>query len=173
MTEVVNNFYMFVGLPGSGKSTFRKICMPNEHLIKYLSSDDYIESKAVEEGKSYKEVFETYIKPAIKNLNVEYDNAIQHSMDIVYDQVNLTPKIRKKKIARLPSSYKKTAIYFHIDNEELLRVNNERKKSGRDIPELVLSNMSTKLVVPTKEEGFDEVLVVMRHSDFKTLTKSK
>jgi len=67
----------------------------------------------------------------------------------------LTSKTRKKKLSKVPSLYRRSAVYFTITLEEALKRNKYRE--GKFIPESVLKSMHEQFLIPTFEEGFDYV----------------
>ena len=89
-------------------------------------------------------------------MNKLLEFAIKNSMSIVWDQTNLTPKCRKKKLNKIPSHYTKIAVYNQITLEEAMIRN--QKRPGKVIPPNVLRDMHKVFVPPTEEEGFDKVI---------------
>jgi hypothetical protein len=64
-------------------------------------------------------------------------------------------------LQQIPSNYKKVAIVFEIDDDELNRRLNERSNAtGKTIPPHVIKSMAQSYIPPTKSEGFDEVKFV-------------
>lgn len=154
----MSEFIMMVGIPCSGKSTYVRNEYSNWVV---LSTDDYIEEKAKEVGKTYGDVFKLYIKEAEQNLNRQLRAAIENNENIVWDQTNGTVKSRAKKLKSIPSQYHKTAIVVGVDLDVALRRNEERScKTGKFIPESVIKSMHSGQQPPTKEEGFDLVVTI-------------
>jgi predicted kinase len=158
--------YMLVGLPGSGKSTWinrktDKIGYP--HIV--LSTDEYIESEALREGKLYHEVFKEYIKDAEKFMQEDLETGIRKDIDIYWDQTNLTAKTRAKKLAKIPAHYKKIVVVFEIPEEEIKRRLEKRKnETGKFINPGIVENMLKTYERPTlggfSQEDFDEMIIV-------------
>lgn len=148
-------FYMLVGVPGSGKSTFIRKFMSKDYVI--LSTDDFIEEKANLENKTYSQVFQRYIKEATNQLNKNLMNATQLKKSIIWDQTNLTVANRKKKLDQIPDFYEKIAVYFKIphDLEERLA-----SRPGKTIPDDVMRNMINQLEKPSKAEGFTKIIEI-------------
>jgi len=94
-------FVMLIGLPGSGKSTFR-----NEHGEPYvvLSSDDFIEQRAIAEGVTYTEVFADAVDDASRHVHRNFREALANNASIMWDQTNLTPKKRRGEAPVMRSS---------------------------------------------------------------------
>lgn len=146
--------YMLIGVPGSGKTTWIK---NNKHNAVVLSTDDYIERVADKQGKTYSEVFKDAIGPASDQMEKDLIQATRNDQDIIWDQTNLTAKVRKQKLQRIPKSYKKIAVYFSVPQDLRDRL---ASRPGKTIPEPVIISMINQLQPPTKEEGFDEVVAV-------------
>lgn len=147
---------MLVGLPGSGKSTFSK------HFDGYrLSSDDYIEWSAQSTFQTYNEVFESTIEEAQKWMKNRMYDALHHESNIIWDQTNLTKKTRESKLINIPAlEYERICMFFDTPFETILKRNEERKLTGRNIPDTVLLQMKNSLQMPTVDEGFDRVYTI-------------
>ena len=150
--------YMFVGLPCAGKSTLREKLVSifgDEAVI--VSSDDYIEERATEAGLTYNDVFKDHIKAADLDMYSRLGNAQGHPgvKMFIWDQTNLTPKTRKKKLAHFPGDYNKIAVVFECDEE----VRQERllNRPGKIIPAHVDESMRETYVSPTLDEGFGSI----------------
>lgn len=150
---------MLVGLPGTGKSTWIAESGYWERTdTMILSTDNFIESVAAGEGKTYSEVFPIAIKQAEKNLEEALDYAIQRKMDIIWDQTNLSVASRRKKLQKIPSYYHKVAMVFSpTENHDAWL--NSPSRVGKVIPNNVLSSMRATFQMPSVEEGFDEILI--------------
>lgn len=153
---------MLVGAPGSGKSTWLKAHRENNKESFVLSTDAFIEYQAVRQGKTYNDVFKETFKEANQWLNDCLKCAVKDGTDMYWDQTNVNASSRKKKLARIPKDYKKVAVYFSCNRQELQKVNQERKEIGRSLPDNILESMLSQLTMPSKEEGFDEIIVVSR-----------
>ena len=153
---------MLVGLPGTGKSTWISESGFWAHPVTMiLSTDNFIETVASGEGKTYSEVFPMAIKAAEKNLEEGLDYAIQAGMNIVWDQTNLSVSSRKKKLQKIPAHYRKVAKVFLPTNEHEAWLNSP-ERAGKVIPKNVLDYMRATFQMPTVDEGFDEVIVPVR-----------
>lgn len=137
---------------------------------KLLSTDNYIKRYASlnssEHGiLSYDDVFNRAIGDAKASMQVDLEEAIQFNRSIIWDQTNLTPKVRKLKLKSIPDHYYKTAVYFTCDLWQALLDNIERSKScGKTIPVSVMQTMHNSFVVPTLKEGFDSIVHIDRSS---------
>ena len=146
-----------VGIPCSGKSTYVNKLRDYEYWkdAVVLSTDNYIEEQAKRLGMTYNEVFQDCIDEATRQLEMSFVRAKEEGKRIIWDQTNLSIKTRKKKLTKVPSIYKRTAVWFQVDLEEALKRNETRE--GKFIPESILKRMYHQFEVPTLEEGFDFV----------------
>ena len=171
MTELV----MLVGIPTSGKSTFAKTLLSQPYWSNavILSTDNYIEKIAKECNKTYNEIFDDVIPDATRELELQMSMAKDKGKDIIYDQTNLSKKTRKNKLSKIPSFYRRTAVYFQVSLEEALERNKHRE--GKFIPESILKRMYHQFEIPTYAEGFDFIengtrtLDEQAHQDLKDL----
>jgi tRNA uridine 5-carbamoylmethylation protein Kti12 len=149
---------MLAGIPTSGKSSFIKRLLEDHQWkdVVVLSTDNYIERIAKELNTTYNEIFSDVISESTRQLDISLNMAKEKGKDLIWDQTNLTTKTRKKKLSRIPSSYKRTCIYFKISLEEALIRNKHRK--GKFIPENTLNKMYEQFEIPTIAEGFDFII---------------
>jgi predicted kinase len=170
----MSTFYMLVGLPGSGKSTWTdrfkrkhqselneqsfKSNTPFQWNLSVISTDNIIQHIANEHRLTYNDVFD--------NITYSFAEKITHKLAkfafdrndiVIWDQTNLTVKSRGKKLAMVPPHYKKIAVSFDtpIDLNERLA-----NRPGKVIPADVMSRMIVSWDRPIKEEGFDEIIYV-------------
>lgn len=161
---------VMVGLPGSGKSTyvdqanFARLHVDEsneERFYMVLSTDDYIEEKAKELGSTYTEVFQDYIKEAEANLKDRLKEALDNGYNIVWDQTNLRKKKRASILNSITSDYKKIAVEFITPIEEIMKRNKDRAAAtGKFIAEHIINSMNESRERVTKDEGFDDIIVV-------------
>jgi predicted kinase len=148
---------MLCGLPTCGKSTYveklKKLDYWKNAIV--LSTDNYIEKQAQRMGMTYNDIFDDVIDDATRELELEFNMAKENGRGIIWDQTNLSIKTRRKKLSKLPSSYRRCAVYFEISLEEALERNKHRE--GKFIPESILKRMWHQFEIPTIVEGFDYV----------------
>ena len=145
--------YMFIGLPGTGKSTFLGQFYKEEQNPVIISSDSFIERFAHLCGMTYNEAFPLVMARGIpdKFIRKRTKKAISEGRDVLWDQTNLTVKSRKSKMRQLPG-YKFEALVFEKPPEDLWKKNLDRP--GKTISKRVLIQMEHSYQAPTKDEGF-------------------
>jgi predicted kinase len=149
----MSKLYMLIGVPGSGKSTWIAGQDWTRDCV-LVSTDKLIDIEAGRQGKTYNEVFSSYIDTATKLMNDDVREAVAEGKDIIWDQTNTSRKSRKAKLAMVPGYYKIAVVFATPEKEEWQRRINSRP--GKMIPEGVLKAMAQGLQIP--EEGeFDEI----------------
>lgn len=147
-----------IGVPGSGKSTFVKNFLKENPNYVTISTDDYIQAKADEEGVKYSDVFTKYIGHAEKLFKEQVATHLNNGDNIIIDRTNISLKTRNKVLSHVPKNYEKLAIIFEIDRKELDRRLLQRDyEEGKHIPSNVIDDMIKRYVPPTNAEGFDEI----------------
>ena len=129
---------IFIGLQGSGKSTFYQQQFSKTHLR--LNLDMLNKSRWRED--------------------ILLNAFIESKQSFVVDNTNPTIAARGKYIALAKQKhFKLVAYYFDISFELALAQNNQR--TGKEcIPERGLRNAFNSMQKPTLEEGFDEIYFV-------------
>ena len=150
-------FYMLIGVPASGKSTWRGQYTGDAAVI---STDDILEQTATASGRTYNEVFKENIKFATQLATERAKEAFAADKDVIWDQTNLTKKSRKPKLDMVPEHYRRDAVFFETPSEEewQRRLNS---RPGKNIPWNVLMGMASTLERPDPEEGWNIVEYVM------------
>ena len=143
--------YMLIGLPASGKSTWVE---KNKGDALVISSDNLIEAYAADHGITYNEVFKEQIKIATLVVKTEAQKAFAADQDVIWDQTNITKKIRASKLAMVPEHYHKTAVFFAtpLEEEWQRRLNS---RPGKSIPAHILDSMVEMLEMPDASEGWN------------------
>jgi predicted kinase len=149
--------YLLIGVPGSGKSTWLSKQDLSNAVV--LSTDNYVEHFAKLNNKTYTEIFKSVIGEATRLMHEDLRQAIRDRKDIYWDQTNLTAKTRAGKLAQIPGTYEKVAVYFPTPSDaELAR--RLAARPGKTIPANVVLGMKSQLEPPTLAEGFDDITVV-------------
>lgn len=125
---------IFVGIQGSGKSSFYKERFFNTHLRINL---DMLKTRHREE--------------------VLLKACIEMQQPFVVDNTNPTIQARAKYIgAARAARFRVTAYYFQSSVQEAIRRNNLRSGKER-IPPQAIGGTAKRLQLPTLSEGFDEL----------------
>jgi len=146
--------YQLIGVPGSGKSTWVKNQIWALGLT-VVSTDNFVEAYANQQGRTYSEVFEDYMPTAIDLMIQQVAFAQQHGHTVIWDQTSTTAASRRKKFRMLPD-YQHIAVVFKTpDPEELSR--RLASRPGKIIPEEIVKDMIDRFEMPTLAEGFQEI----------------
>ncbi len=163
---------IMVGLPNSGKSTFVR-----ENLKEYtiLSRDSYIidyyntkfanislKSRLTTYNDIYGEIHRT------KESRQEFDSAFerychkinQEESRVVIDMTMMSMSSRRKMLNKF-KTFTADCIVLLTGAEELEKRELERSKVGKAIPRDVYFNMSKSFIMPTVEEGFETVSIML------------
>jgi predicted kinase len=151
--------YMFVGVPCSGKSSYLvKFMTPGTPQAVVLSTDNIIEDIGHKYGITYDMCFRDLIQFAENQMFRNLAFHLQRPVDIIWDQTNLSPKVRAKKLALIPADFKKIAVNFAVPSPDVLKIRNTRP--GKTIPDQAMEAMIEKYIPATLDEGFDEIINV-------------
>ena len=146
--------YQLIGVPGSGKSTW----IANQDWaidIPVVSTDNFVEAYAKEQGKTYSEVFDEYMPIAVKLMANQALVCQANGLDVIWDQTSTTRASRARKFNTLPK-YEHIAVVFTTpEKEELAR--RLASRPGKNIPDHVMRSMIEHFEMPTEEEGFKEI----------------
>jgi tRNA uridine 5-carbamoylmethylation protein Kti12 len=155
---IQNYFYLMVGMPCSGKSTWI-----NGHVVTrrhpdnpvILDTDSLIENYAKIENTTYDQVFKKYINKATELFLENLDYYIISKRNIMIDRTNLTKVSRAKILNKVPNFYKKVAVVFNCSEEEMRKrlVN----RPGKHIPWKVIEDMKLRYEEPSIDEGFSSI----------------
>ncbi len=146
--------YQLIGVPGSGKSTW----VSNQDWAipcAYISTDKWVEIYAKEVGKTYSEVFTSFMPTAVDLMAKEVVAAREMGRDIIWDQTSTTVKSRLKKFNMLPDYYHIAVVFRTPEHKELMR--RLLSRPGKEIPDHVIASMIASWEEPTEEEGFKEI----------------
>jgi predicted kinase len=150
----MSKVYVLVGVPGSGKSTWIKnqiwaLGMP------VISTDNFVEDYARQQGKTYSEVFDEYMPTAVNLMAEQVVFYRDNGVDMIWDQTSTTVKSRSRKFSMLPD-YEHIAVVFDTPEwKELKRRLDSRE--GKHIPRKIVKSMIHNFEMPTEEEGYKEI----------------
>lgn len=154
MTKILT---LLIGLPASGKSTWRS---HNAAGSVALSTDDLIEEYAARQGETYNQVFADYIDAATTLFQNKFTAALNADQSIIIDRTNLTPKARDQYVRRARNrGYWIEGIVFRRPMTNLAHNEWNRRlvRPGKIIPLPTLISMFRSFKNPTLEEGFDAI----------------
>jgi len=151
---------VFIGLPASGKSTYRDQILSTRDNFEVASSDDLVLALA-DKGLTYNEAFKSVDRKDVeKKLNERIKELVKDGKNIIFDLTNMSKKGRRKKLASLTREYKKTAYVFLTDFETLEIRNKIRGQQGKYIPPSVIEGM-VKAFHPPMYDDFDEIRYIV------------
>lgn len=140
------DFYMYIGLPGSGKSTIAAA----QKGATIISSDAIREELYGNEkilGK-HDEVFGTMLRRTRE--------ALLKGETVCYDATNLTSRRRRGLLEQLPKGTTKHAVVVWARYSTCLKRNAERE---RKVEPDVIRRMLTQFDVPYYDEGWDDIAI--------------
>lgn len=147
--------YILIGVPGSGKSTWIENHKSWTQDCAIISTDYHIDQYARSVGKTYSEVFEEYMPTAVRLMADNVVTARNYDFNIIWDQTSTTVASRTKKFRMLPD-YRHIAVVFKTPSPgELQR--RLLNRPGKNIPDHVLKGMINGFVLPTMQEGYDQI----------------
>lgn len=147
------NLIMLVGIPGSGKTT-HSAELSKKYNAKVISSDKVRQTYV---GIDEKDVFPTVYRLCIEEL--------KNGGNVILDATHITPKVRKRTFDALDQydvEYDKIAIYFDTPVDVCIKRVEIRNKDPKELflPLEVIESYGKNIIMPTKEEGFKEVLII-------------
>jgi predicted kinase len=146
-------FYVMVGIPGSGKSTYARRHLSQAYRI---SLDDI---RMMMTGQDYDPVAERAVVVAGHAMRYALARwAGKNRHDLLFDATDVTRQRRAPMIATANRfGFKPIAVYLVCPLEVALRRNAER---DRQVPDDVIARFQRELQPPSLDEGFEEVIVV-------------
>lgn len=153
-----SSFYVMVGLPGSGKSTYAlslKESLIKAGRIAVIVSTDEIRKQLFKDEACQKNNTKVF---NIAHKKIGY--AMAYGYDVIFDATNIKRKSRKnllKEFYDYASNYMFKAIVIATPFEKCLLNNQQRK---RVVPEEVIKRMLVNFQVPIYNEGWDDITVV-------------
>ena len=156
------HLYLMMGVPGSGKSTYAKNILKDGDI--YISRDEIRYSLLTDEDDYFakeNEVIRTFIENIDKSLVIE-----ECCGDVYADATHLSPKSRAQVLNQLKNKDKVSVIYLDIPLNIVLERNAQRE--GRAlVPENIVRRMYNSIILPTKEEGIEELIIIDENQKVK------
>ena len=158
---------VLIGPPCFGKSTFTKELISNKPEKDYvvISSDDFIEEYARENGISYNEVFSSVgMKSFESSMFKKFYDELRKGSNLIIDRTNMRISSRSKFILpclndSLGRYTDLTAVVFSQPIDILLERNKIRNEStGKNIPRVEFYSMIKSYEEPTEEEEFTDII---------------
>lgn len=154
--------YLMMGVAGSGKSTYAKNILKYGDI--YVSRDEIRYSLLTDEDDYFakeNEVIRTFIESIDKSLVME-----EYCGDVYADATHLSPKSRAQVLNQLKNKDKVSVIYLDIPLNIILERNAQRE--GRAlVPENVVRKMYNSIILPTKEEGIEKLIIIDENQNVK------
>lgn len=149
--------YQLIGVPCAGKSTWIK---SQEWAVglPIVSTDNFVEAYAKEQGKTYNEVFKDYMPIAVKLMANQALVCQANGLDVIWDQTSTSVISRKRKFNTLPK-YEHIAVVFKTPEADELK-KRLASRPGKNIPDSVMRSMIDNFEIPTLDEGFTKIIVV-------------
>lgn len=147
-------FYLLVGIPGSGKTTYARRCLPDALRV---SLDDF---RLMLTGVPFEPAHEPYVVAAAHAaLAALLRRAPRWQRDVVLDATNVTRQRRRFYLAMarrrgIPA----IAVYLRCPLEVALVRNRQRSPA---VPDDVIARFHAALEPPTLDEGFVAVYEVV------------
>ena len=138
--NIMPTCYQLIGVPGSGKSTWvQNQTWASDCVI--VSTDNLVEQYAQSLGKTYNEVFKSYMPTAVELMAQQVVAAREQGQDIIWDQTSTSIASRRRKFNML-LDYRHIAVVFKTP-----------------IPIKGIEQMAFDLILepPTVDEGFSEI----------------
>ena len=149
-----------IGLPGSGKTTYRQRFIAEHSDYVVVSTDDMIENYAKKAGITYSEAWDKIDFHAFDiQARLNFVNAVLDYKPVIIDRTNMTRKSRNKFASLLTDDYSKIAVVFAPDEAILDQRLKLRETEGKIIPASVMQFLRTQFNPPADDE-FETILYI-------------
>jgi predicted kinase len=132
---------IFVGLPGSGKSTYYLAHLAKSHV--HISKDLMSSARARDDRQA-----------------LQVDKALAEGKSVVVDNTNPSRDVRAPLIAIGKRHGARIIAYYFQCSVRLAIVRNAQRQGKGRVPNVAIFTTQKKLQPPATEEGFDEVHVI-------------
>ena len=160
------NFYMLIGVPGSGKSTVsKKLCEfereSNNSNVIIISTDEYRE-------KLFNNVNDTKNNPQLfKIVNQDIIKYLQNGYSVIYDACNINIKSRREILNRINSLKLNIEIVANVVYAPIEIVKERNFNRERKVPEDVIERMLRNFQLPILNEGFTKIKFIENYKGNK------
>ncbi len=149
------------GLPGAGKSHFSKAYFEKTNRQRVSRSEirrflyEMTHFGAAWQTELFKEESEFLVKHTERKI---LEQLLQEKQKVLIDNTSVTVDSRKRYL-ELARTLKKSigALFIHNPVQVCLK-RNKQNKFG--VPDIVISNLSTHIELPSTKEGFKEVMII-------------
>ena len=149
-----------IGLPGSGKTTYRNAFLAEHSNYVVISTDDMIERFATFNDITYNDAWHVLdLKQLEMEAKLTFAYAVTDLKPIIVDRTNLSQSVRRMFSCLLNDDYKRTAVVFSPTDLLLQERLRNREKTGKIIPINVMQFMRERYSEPTSQE-FDEIIKI-------------
>ena len=132
---------IFVGLPGSGKSTYYFANLAGTHVH---VSKDLMRNVGTRDARQMKMI----------------EEALAAGKSVVVDNTNPSPAVRAPLIALGKRHGARIVAYYFACSVRTTLMRNSQREGRERVPNVAIFATAKKLVPPSLEEGFDEVHVI-------------
>ena len=121
-----------------GSPSIEEPLLVNQAVLLILP-DYFIEQEAVRQNKKYNDVYREFAETAEKLMKQKLSEIIKEKKSFIWDQINISENIRRKKITRLKQNkYEIHAIAFSLNEETWKnRIDNRVNLGGKIIKKKV------------------------------------
>lgn len=154
--EKAPRIIFLVGVPGSGKSTWRAKYLaenPDRDTVT-VSSDDLIEAYAAERGLNYSQAHREIDMNALdKQCSAAVRVAVARGQDVIIDRTNMRFKPRNRFLSQVSKRYTRVAVLFWVECDTVRqRLIDRKRATGKHVPFSVALEMFSTYQAPTTDE---------------------
>lgn len=143
----MNNLYLMVGAPGSGKSTYAREFSKNHKSRIKIVSRDAIRFSMVKDGSPYFSKEKAVFKEFVKEINEGLDKG-----DVIADATHINEVSRMKVIGKVDlSKCKVSCIVVNTDETTAIKRNHLREGRAR-VPDSVISENYARFTHPKTDK---------------------
>jgi len=162
----MSHLTVLTGLPGCGKSTWLRTHGQTRDIV--LCPDDF---RLALTGHTYFAAAEDAVWSHVK---IAARVLLKKGHDVVIDATGLTIGSRRQWIQLAQDvDVPVTSIYFEVPFEICMErnKNEDRMARGTAVPEEVIERMHETFEVPTLDEGFDSIEIIMADGNTKCIVR--